>query len=279
MRFKEFLLQEDVQDFPILETLSKVKNECDHFLAEIEQAGVFLYRGMSQDVAKNGRGIFLPHRKFRAPRDSTAGFNLMFNTGIELALDIPLVRQSSIFCTNHRGEASEYGDTYFIFPKGDFGLLYSPEVLDSYVHEDTFLREIAGYFGIPDREEKGELYVGWIGMKNMFKKAWTHSGENMERAVHLIKTDDALIEQLLENYPTKSDKKINAEMLCDALFDVFKGHYSTDTGKAIKSEKETLLYKSEGFYAVKRDDLIHLIMDNRDKEGQSPEEFLETYFF
>lgn len=274
MRFKEFLMEED---FDLLAGLSKIKEECGPFLHESD--GLFLYRGMKID---RERVHFTPHVKQRSPRDSSRAFNAFFNAGVELTYGIENIRPRSVFATGHKGDASEYGEIFFIFPKGEVKVLYSPMVEDSYLADDELNKSFAQYFGIESDNVLSAHKPKNAAMKiaNAFLRIVVESGNDVELAVKNILTNEALVEAAFDDLTSKAGRKIEIGDVHFALQNTFHENYAgrKDLLGAIRSNKEILIYESEGYYSVPLDAVNSHIRWTEKLEGQSPEEFLTNYF-
>lgn len=270
MRFKEFLLREEMQDFDIVETLSKIKHECEHIIAECHEANQFLYRGMK--IPSVDRGIFLPHLKEREPKDSSGGFNIMFNAGIECAFDIPMVRKTSVFCTGSLKEVGTYGNRFFLFPRGEFEFVWSPGISDSYSEDSKIFRIVAEKLSVGFKN-----YLTPSVVEDVFNNIHLLAGGVSSGVDAIMHDDDDLIKQAVKSldYGDASSEEIK-----QALKTIFKGLYTTHgMSEAIKSKHEIMLTKTNGYYAIPREGLQHMIHDREDLDGQSPEEYLENYFF
>lgn len=271
MRFKEFLLKEDEGVTMTLEQgLEYIKERCIPYLQQIHGTHNWMYRGMRMPVNKV---IHMDHIKERQPRDSAPAFNVFFNTGMELAQGIDMIRSSALFCVGDISVTGEYGNPYFVFPQGHFKYIWSQEITDSYVQEDrmyaSFLRKLSDI----SSEDTAIVAQG----KDAFNKVLNASGGNIRRAVTNMKTNDELVEEAFQ----ESGIKATVEEIDRALTIVFDDLYipndSLDT--ALGRGGEVLIYESDGCFFVPVGLVMAHIRADENLEGQSPEEFLTNYFW
>jgi hypothetical protein len=247
MRFKQFLA-EYAGGVDLDTACSKIRRECKYFLKASK--GKALYRGM-KGISEEAGVIFAPAPKNRSPKDSSPGFNIMFNAGFDLAYDFKNIRQNCMYATGSFTSAKVYGPTYFIFPKGTFSWVFSPDYEDSY--EDS--GRMYGSLGYAIEKDLG-IRIPSHELSQMFE----HLGQENITADKFIaggsQVDDALEEAMMDSF---TDEEIAAvknldlnKILVKGLKTVFEQDYidSEDLNKAIGIRHEIGFYGFEGYYAV-----------------------------
>lgn len=271
MRFKEFL-NEAGGDLSFEEGFAAIRKDCSTFLRESKEH--FMYRGM-RGIGSSNQVLEMPHRTYRAPKDSTNWFNAVFNAGIDLAFEIENVRSRAIFCTGQPSETASYGEKFAIFPKGDFEFIWSPRLMDSYMWEDDMLHDLIGQLS-PMSMGESEKYASIIidGLRDFI----TRTGSIIHAAT-IILEDDSALEEIFQH--EEMDLKPSASDIRSALNDVFRNEYVNDQKivPALVAGKEILLYQTDGFYAVAVDNLTRWSRanyDNIEKYGDMTSEEIMT---
>lgn len=72
-------------------------------------------------------------RTDRRPTDTNLELHNDLNKEFVKKFGYP-VRSASIFCSGDQGVAESYGDSYFIFPIGNFKFVWSPDISDLFLH-------------------------------------------------------------------------------------------------------------------------------------------------
>jgi hypothetical protein len=260
VRFKQFL---ESRDASFLDHLEKVAETCAPFL-DNKVSTLFLYRG-ARDIEQ--QLTFFAHRKTRTPRDSDAGFNAMFNIGVESLTGVTNIRAKSVFATGNRYETTEYGDPYFFFPCGNFSLVYSKEVCDSYIDSHVFYERM-----------DQQLQIGRTTASIMRNFSFRNPGVSIEEATLQMKD-----QRVMEEVFSEVGVNISPSNFYDAIEHVFKSlsYVQASTpgvNKAIESGNEILVYESDGFWMLSRNAVWEYVSNNPRYDGATPEEFLDNYF-
>lgn len=239
--FKQFLEQQSYN----------VKELVDDFTYEM---GYPLYRGMNIKVDS---GIF-DHPKSRVSVDSDAKLVLLFNSMMDAAFNIPNIRSSSIFCTGYKSEAEGYGQVYKIAPIGDYKFLWSPKVRDSYSSEHIIWNKL---------ESKLDSYITFnVYMKDLFLALSSELKDS--DWVHTAKYDD-IVKRIAYSEFTKRNNHLSIKNSIDEFPNLLKLslkeaaeelYQTTDMENAINSSNEIIIYKSDGFAAVR------YVQDSKKKE-------------
>ncbi len=259
--FKQFLKESQINSFD--ELVEELKLKCNPFFSlNIKDP---IYRGVPSHYLHD-LPLFVKHPESRSPRDSSLGFNFMFNAGIELALGIPDVRKTSVFVTPESIDAAAYGELCFFIPKGEFRFIWSKFVSDSYVEESGFVEAIAEKLSDYDeiksmnRSTLLELinYIFLVLQKTSKSSQWIKNGES--------KTIIA-VEEAMDRYKVELKTEWFHEKLITALQESFTTFYK-DAGEENLSEaasrkNEILFYQTEGFFAVP----VSFVRDAMEAEG------------
>jgi hypothetical protein len=234
--FKDFL--SDSIDGPSVDGIVEMlKRDCSPFLKVAKVHNYPLLRGMDETSIVST----IPQPKYRKPKDSTAAFNKMFNFIVEGAIGVKDIRAQTLFCTTNFQQANIYGNVHYIFPKGDYKFIWSPEIYDSYSSDTLFLRAFS------DSLVK-ELGIFQSISFKMARRLWTRIAEN-------------------ENYLTDNEKLAELFEICEIQFKEGADlvHAMASTAKpafenlqyqtsglrlAFKSMNEILFYESGGYYAI-----------------------------
>jgi len=126
-RLKKEQLQKKAKNLlPSLTTLeakyfSIIDKECSEYVKVIKQAKEILYRGSDTYNTKAYYGK--PHEK-RKPMDTHDSIQAKFDAILD-AVGFKAKRSNSVFCTSDYGQASNYGNVFYIFPKNGFSFTWS----------------------------------------------------------------------------------------------------------------------------------------------------------
>lgn len=135
MSFKKFLLESTHPDAANIEKdfLRNIKKDCGNFLKDaVNYPPVF--RGMRNPNYELLKKVV---RKDRRPRDTDRLLSEIFD---EILLYITGIRgrtQASFASTDVRSVAT-YGDVHYMFPVGDYKIIYSPEIYDLTIQSSPF---------------------------------------------------------------------------------------------------------------------------------------------
>jgi hypothetical protein len=149
MRFKEFLSEENIEDFD----MDKFVNDCAPYLAQIE--GV-----KRHELLKHGSrsgpddwGI-KKHERRSGPRDSDVRLHTAINDFFEEKFDW-IARTDALFTTSHWQDAHGYGVVYLVFPIGKFQYLWSPDIDDLWAETCKIRSKVDNrYITYDDAKEK-----------------------------------------------------------------------------------------------------------------------------
>jgi hypothetical protein len=246
MRFKKFLA-EYAGGTDLDTACGRIRRECKYFLKNSK--GKALYRGM-KGISDEAGVIFAPAPKNRAPKDSSPGFNIMFNAGFHLAFDFENIRQNCMYATGSFTSAKMYGPTYFIFPKGTFSWVFSPDYEDSY--EDS--SRMYGTLGYTIEDELG-IRIPSHELSQMFE----HLGEQITTEQFLTggsKVEDALSDAMQNCFTDEEQAVVEKldvyKILIKGLKKLFEQDYidSESLDRAIGMKHEIGFYGFEGYFAV-----------------------------
>lgn len=247
--FKQFVTEQFSHTFTNLE-YSKAQNAFYR-----DSNSLKLYRGMELGDEKV---LKLPHPTKRPAKNSDPATVLMFNSMINAALGISDVRGSSIFCNGLKKVAKSYGDVHKVYPIGDYKFIWSPKIMDSYLYESRIWDKIENEFRLLSKINilndlepffremlKAQIkYDTWVSSTSRDK----FIREIAEKFIYQgywanVKTFYKSEEEFLDLFPN---------MLKEALAKAGRELYQdTDMKKAIESGCEVLIYKSDGYFAVK----------------------------
>ena len=118
----------------LLKELLENQEDLPSFVQKVEKDTAYsldmpLYRGMKVGNEFGRKDI----RKNRTPLTATELETVLFNDMFEEYNGIPNVRNSSLFTSTLKTEASAYGDAYVVFPNKGSKFIFNPKVSDSYV--------------------------------------------------------------------------------------------------------------------------------------------------
>jgi hypothetical protein len=183
----------------IIENLSEDKikdillNECENFLNE----SVMLYRGMKLDI--DDYQLF-QRRNNRRPKDTPEHIHLILDELFEEKFGWK-ARSSGIFVTPSMGDAKNYSgyisnttqsDPYIFIPKGEYSILYNPDIIDLFAHLDYTYFYISDWYG-----EKYDTYF------NAEMKQWDEDEyDEKYKEIHLEYEEDLreYLEDLVDGY-------------------------------------------------------------------------------
>jgi len=138
MQFKIIEDKQTMAQIPVTSMANFIKKNCQPVLRELnsQETPPLLYRGI-----KSNDPIFIGTvRKNRRPKDTGIEYHNLFNNSF-FKLFGWKPRSEGLFVSGEVWSTKSYGDTYIIFPMGDFKFIYSPNVIDLYVE----LQNITNY--------------------------------------------------------------------------------------------------------------------------------------
>ena len=269
--FKEFLSESSNFDYD--SACKKIKHDCEYFLKA--SRGNALFRGMRGISAEAGV-VYATAPKNRSPKDSESGFNLMFNTGFDLAFDYPTIRTSCLYATGSHNVARAYGSTYFVFPKGDFSFVYSPEYEDSYEDSHKMYSAISANMedALGHRLSAHVIETLFSALGFMTTKALIKGGADF----------DAIVENTVKHVGNFEKEEFSAvirtdfhKILLAALKKTFKEDYkdSDNLERAIKLKHEIGFYEFEGYYSVPVKLVLQMLRNDKSELGTKYEDAKE----
>ena len=104
--------------------IAKIKKDCQPYMKWLEKNKTHFCRGMKGKEMMGVRSV----RKDREPKDTHQVFDRLLNLALKEAGVIP--RSEGVFCTTDPLALSEYGPSYYIFPKGKFDFYYIDGIKD-----------------------------------------------------------------------------------------------------------------------------------------------------
>lgn len=109
----------------------KMVKDCKPFLRELKKSNYeFLYSGRISAYEKfNKKKI----RKRRKPRDTSIEVHNMLNKAFKERFGVK-ARSEGFFITNNPHDVTKYGEPHYVFPVGNYKLIYSYNVMDLYMH-------------------------------------------------------------------------------------------------------------------------------------------------
>ena len=122
MGFKSYIESYNYEDPS--QFIKEIKRDCKPYL----KSGATLYRGMSEKPPFGYRIT----RKDRKPRDSSKEFQMWIEKYAD-ENNLPK-RSESMFATKDLTTARDYGDLYYVFPKGNYRVLVYPDIPDMYLY-------------------------------------------------------------------------------------------------------------------------------------------------
>ncbi len=207
MKFKNFL-ENDVNKKEFDFFLKGIKTNCSDFL----KVNKPLFRGCN-----NKTFSIVPAVKDREPKDSVNDFffNNIYNIGIELLTNVPLIRTKSLFCANKYLLAKTFGELSYVFPYNGSKYIFSNKIRDSFEDEEFHeLTEKNTFWTIKNNKLKYFL----INHKNLQIKHLSRAFDEKEINEFLnyfkeLFKDDFLYQSVTN--PSKIfEKKYSHEVLC-----------------------------------------------------------------
>jgi hypothetical protein len=252
MRFKAFLTEGT--EFSFDQVVEHIRSDCKEFLHAAQ--GKPFFRGAHMDT--DGPQFF-NHPAMRPAKDSDPKFNFMFNSMIDAAYDINMVRPRTLFGTGSYKQAQAYGDICYCFPAGPIRFLWSSEVSDSYEDDRNMYMRImgivnkeAGFNGTGNELSYSNIkqLFQWLSQNGASAAAWARSnGDAEQQTLHAFRY--VLGEGL--NLSDHKDELHHILIHALALTGSHLYQANTELANALDSMNEILIYKSKGFYMVPRD--------------------------
>jgi hypothetical protein len=128
------MLCEEENDLKQLESL--LREKCEKYIKRHASDDYFLLRGI-KDLHENF-GVQKTHDD-RRPRDSYIGAHKAFDKYFAKKFGIKFRSENIAFCYSsfaRKLAPTDYGDTYFVIPCGDYSICWSPFVTDLYDYAD-----------------------------------------------------------------------------------------------------------------------------------------------
>ena len=128
-------LQKNAKPNTKLDALVKtIAKECSQAIAEYRKTKLVLLRGMN-----DAPGVFVGRSwNNRSPKDSSDEAQKIYDAVLS-AKGFKALRSNSIFTTTDLGQASQYGETYYIFPKNGFAFHWNKHEPDLVLDDITNL--------------------------------------------------------------------------------------------------------------------------------------------
>lgn len=267
MRFKQFLSEADEREMSFEDGCKAIARECKSFLKD--SRGLPLYRGIRLGAeGLSGNFFYTPHPTNRVPKDSDGGFNLMFNSMIELSHGIPQIRRTSYFATGSDLQADAFGLLCFIFPVGQTNILWSDDIKDSFDNDNPLLAKISNELN---------QTISVSGLRAIFramdqqKVSLLNSTDKDRQAVYdivkktyetslMLQPEDGLYKI---EWVSLEGKDIHL-MLRQALKKAGLAFYKEGPMRAaIDSQKEIIVYKSNGYYTISYNQVIEQMIEEK----------------
>lgn len=202
MLLHNLILQERTVEAIEIDMLrQQIRKQCQPYLRAVK--GNFghraMYRGM-EGVSNFRLYRTLPLRSNRNPVSSSIQLHDILDSTIETLAGFK-ARSNSLFVTGNILNAQEYGETFLIFPIGDFKFVWSPLIADAYSSLDyfpTFMRDttLAGIFAqylfendyLPDNSVQGaRIWILTISKDEYYDILEDFMSKNIDK---LYKNDD-----------------------------------------------------------------------------------------
>ena len=149
MRLYNYLTEQELSSSNYLQI---IEEKCKPFLSDVKKAKRFLLSGKRSSKVVFQREV----RKNRKPKDTSKTIHDLANVYFKDKFGVE-ARNKSIFCTGDLSETGRYGDTYLIFPVGEYEIIWSPKVKDFTVHvtdKKNFKKYSKAYHKIGTEEER-----------------------------------------------------------------------------------------------------------------------------
>ncbi len=158
MRFYNYLNEKDLDLKYIAQLLYK---NCMPYLKDINFSKnfPFLYSGRKKSkIWFKGRV-----RKDRKPKDTPKEIHNMLDNAFQKKFGIK-ARSQSLFTSFYINQTTPYGNSYIIFPIGNYEILWNPKIIDltdklgNYSYKKFKKGLIQAYYEIEDEKEKAEWF-------------------------------------------------------------------------------------------------------------------------
>lgn len=268
MRFSQYLRENSGID--LHEAIKLIARDCQPFLAASK--GLALYRGI-KDAAPI---LDSPNPVGRKSVDMSHAATFMFNSMIDAAYNITDVRSKTIFASGLQGLALHFGQIYYIFPKGQIKYLWSDTIEDVYNQQNLVNSTITEHL------PSGAQYNVQVLMRRMYEGDDIFKTSGWVHARHTADLGKTLYD-ILYTIPLPSRRDvvvspatITAQLthaLQQAGLELYANSVNLDS--AIKSGNEILIYESDGYYALRMDEVgKELIPGDHDVSAREQYEFL-----
>jgi len=120
--------------------MTNILRDCQPFLRDLDLHNPkFLYSGRKRDTDWFEQSV----RSDRKPKDLSPDIHTDFDNEFNKQFGWR-PRSNGLFCTGDESSAYEYGNTFMIFPKGQYKILWSQEVSDLYIYIQRQAKSFSG---------------------------------------------------------------------------------------------------------------------------------------
>ena len=120
--------------------MTNILRDCQPFLRDLDLKNPrFLYSGRKRDTDWFEQSV----RSDRKPKDLSPDIHTDFDNEFNKQFGWR-PRSNGLFCTGDESSAYEYGNTFMIFPKGQYKILWSQEVSDLYIYIQRQAKSFSG---------------------------------------------------------------------------------------------------------------------------------------
>lgn len=160
---------------------SIIEKECSQFVSEMKKAKRLLFRGID---AKHDVFYGKPHVN-RIPTDTNSGIQRKIDKLLLIA-GFKALRSNSIFATSSVGQAEEYGEPFFIFPKNGYSFTWSSK------HSDW----------VPDLQSLGIKTVDWTNINYDVIEDFIDIISNLDEVFETYDNpENKILIKKIKNYP------------------------------------------------------------------------------
>lgn len=271
-RFKTFLETAGIPAFELF--IERVSSDCGQFIAEADP-DYPLWRGAKEhaDFAEP-----LRPRENRKARDSTPGFNLMFNAGVKAMSGIDAARSISYFASGNGAQAHGYGRRHFIFPQDEYRFIWSNTIDDSFGSDHDLYTRIADDFedktGISGALSPSVVrsFFAHQSAKHQDEKSFLSDPMLMSQALLDQISSSAFSRSAVEQFNTRfAGTDQLGRLFIDALADAFNHLYRSDSLAAATRSGNEIIFIGGGYYMIPVD-AVALAYEtaNPSSEARSP---------
>lgn len=246
MKFKNYLNEMDVTENEFNILIRKLKKECKPFINDIKRSKPdnLLYSGRSEYPSNK---LFF-EKKIRNDRRPLNSSPLLQKKLDDVFYDIFKVRPraSSIFTTSSESEASSYGAPFYVFPKGNYELIWSKYIEDLYIQLFHISDEVT-----PKDYFKNSMFglLEWSEITRSYFPSFGRSpDENIDkliRSIFLMTDKDITDPVVFQTFKKEWEPKI-LDGIDNYLKIKIKSLYKKgDLKGSIKSENEVMIVCNE----------------------------------